>query len=202
MPKTMERGEAPAVNGRSRWSAESRTDEIQPFGAIARMPIGLERQQCAESVLALNQVLADTMTLRDLYKKHHWQVTGDHFYELHLLFDKHHGEQVELMDEIAERVQTLGGISVAMGADAAELTRVPLPPRGREAPAAQIGRLIEAHMLIICEVRDMLRELARGRDDGTADLLVSRVLRVNEKQAWFLSEILARPGWPSRRADQ
>jgi starvation-inducible DNA-binding protein len=202
MLKIMPGAEATSLEPWARRGESSGADEIQPFGAIARMPIGLERQQCAESVSALNQVLADTMILRDLYKKHHWQVTGEHFYPLHLLFDKHHGEQVELIDELAERVQMLGGISVAMGADAAELTRVPRPPHGRESPAVQVGRLIEAHSLVIGEVRDMLRELAPRGDEGTVDLLVSRVLRLNEKQAWFLSEILARPVGLSDRSNR
>jgi starvation-inducible DNA-binding protein len=52
--------------------------------------------------------LADTMMLRDLYKKHHWQVAGQTFYQLHLLFDKHYTEQSTLVDALAERIQSLG----------------------------------------------------------------------------------------------
>jgi starvation-inducible DNA-binding protein len=84
--------------------------EIQPYGKIAKLPIALDEQVCAASAENLNQLLADTMTLRDMYKKHHWQVAGHTFYQLHLLFDKHHGEQDELVDDIAERIQVLGGI--------------------------------------------------------------------------------------------
>jgi len=62
----------------------------------------------------LNQLLADTMTLRDLYKKCHWQVAGPTFYQLHLLYDKHYGEQNDLVDLIAERIQLLGGVTLAM----------------------------------------------------------------------------------------
>ena len=75
--------------------------EIQPYGKIANLPIALDEKVCAKSAENLNQLLADTMTLRDMYKKHHWQVAGHTFYQLHLLFDKHHGEQDELVDEIA-----------------------------------------------------------------------------------------------------
>src|SRR5690349_11100832 len=106
--------------------------EIQPYGRVVRMPIGLDEKTCAASVAALNQILADTMTLRDLYKKHHWQVSGPTFYQLHLLFDKHFGEQAELVDEIAERIQMLGGVALAMAHDIAETTSIPRPPRGRE----------------------------------------------------------------------
>src|SRR5690349_12402643 len=122
--------------------------EIQPFGHLVKLPIAISETACAESVTNLNQVLADTMTLRDMYKKHHWQVAGPTFYQLHLLFDKHYDEQVELVDLIAERIQLLGGISLAMAADIAETTMIPRPPRGREEVPVQISRLLEAHELI------------------------------------------------------
>src|SRR5262249_17409291 len=99
-----------------------RGQEIQPFGAFVRMPLGLSEAVCQKSATLLNQILADSISLRDLYKKHHWQVAGPTFYQLHLLFDKHAQEQSEIIDELAERIQTLGGISVAMAHDVAELT--------------------------------------------------------------------------------
>jgi starvation-inducible DNA-binding protein len=136
----------------------------------------------------LNQLLADTMTLRDMYKKHHWQVAGHTFYQLHLLFDKHHEEQDELVDAIAERIQLLGGISLAMAADVAETTMIPRPPRGREEAPVQISRLLEAHELILKEARTMAKQAVDAGDDGTNDLLVSDVIRTNELQAWFVAE--------------
>ena len=98
--------------------------QTQLYGVVAPYAIGLSDSACALSVRNLNQVLADTMTLRDLYKKHHWQVSGPTFYSLHLLFDKHHGEQAALVDQLAERVQMLGGVSIAMAHDVAEATRI------------------------------------------------------------------------------
>jgi starvation-inducible DNA-binding protein len=138
----------------------------------------------------LNQLLADTMTLRDLYKKCHWQVTGPTFYQLHLLFDKHYGEQNELVDAIAERIQLLGGISLAMAADVAETTKIERPPRGREEVPVQLSRLIDAHQIIIQQSRPLARRAAELGDDGTNDLVVSDVIRTNELQIWFLSEHL------------
>ena len=162
--------------------------EIQPYGKITRMPIALDENVRAESVGNLNQILADTMTLRDMYKKHHWQVSGHTFYQLHLLFDKHHGEQDELVDAIAERIQLLGGISLAMAADVAETTIIPRPPRGREEVPVQISRLLEAHEFILKEARTMAKQAVDAGDDGTNDLLVSQVMRTNELQVWFLAE--------------
>jgi len=164
--------------------------EIQPYGKIAKLPIALDETACESSVNNLNQVLADTITLRDMYKKHHWQVGGATFYQLHLLFDKHHGEQDELVDSIAERIQTLGGVSIAMAPDVAETTIIPRPPRGREEVPVQISRLLEAHEFILKEARTMSREASEVGDDGTNDLLVSDVIRTNELQVWFLSEHL------------
>ena len=164
--------------------------EIQPFGKIAKLPIALDETACESSVNNLNQVLADTITLRDMYKKHHWQVAGSTFYQLHLLFDKHHGEQDELVDALAERIQLLGGVSIAMAADVAETTIIPRPPRGREEVPVQISRLLEAHEFILKEARTMAREASEVGDDGTNDLLISDVIRTNELQVWFLSEHL------------
>lgn len=162
--------------------------EIQPFGHLVKLPIALAEDVCKESVANLNQLLADTMTLRDLYKKHHWQVAGPTFYQLHLLFDKHHGEQDELVDAIAERIQLLGGISVAMAHDVAETTLIPRVPKGREEVPVQISRLMHAHEVVLQEARAMARIAADSGDDGTNDLIVSDVIRRNELQVWFVAE--------------
>ncbi len=168
-----------------------RAPELQPFGEVSRrLPVALEVGVRRASTEALNQTLADTTALRDLYKKHHWQVSGPTFYSLHVLFDKHYKEQAELMDIIAERVQSLGGVSIAMPQDVAEMTIIPRPPRGREEVPVQISRLLEAHRTILEEAHKYAAEAAERGDDGTNDLLVSDVIRTNEAQAWFISEHL------------
>ncbi len=170
--------------------------ESQHFGTIARLPIALEESICAGSVENLNQVLADTKTLTDMYKKHHWQVSGPTFYQLHLLYDKHFKEQSGLVDALAERIQSLGGVSIAMAHDVAEMTLIPRVPRGREGVSAQLSRLLHAHELILEEARAMARKAAEARDDGTNDLLVSDVIRTNEMHVWFLGEHLAEAAAP------
>jgi starvation-inducible DNA-binding protein len=165
--------------------------EIQAYGTVSHLlPLELEEPLRLEITERLNQLLADTITLRDLYKKSHWQVAGPTFYQLHLLFDKHFEEQSNLVDAIAERIQLLGGISLAMAPDVAETTRIPRPPRGREEVAAQLSRLLDAHQIIIRDCRDFASLASRLGDDGTNDLVVSQVLRGNELQTWFLSEHL------------
>jgi starvation-inducible DNA-binding protein len=152
------------------------------------MPIALSENACKESVEHLNQLLADTMTLRDLYKKHHWQLAGPTFYQLHLLFDKHYEQQSELVDAIAERIQMLGGVSLAMAPDVAEATLIPRPPKGREEAPVQISRLLHAHEIVLKEARTMARLASERGDDGTNDLIVSGIIRSNEQQVWFVAE--------------
>jgi len=168
-----------------------RAPEIQSYGTVNHaLPLELEEPVRLEMTEQLNQLLADTMTLRDLYKKSHWQVAGPTFYQLHLLFDKHYDEQVELVDSIAERIQLLGGVSLAMAADIAETTQIERPPRGREEVPVQISRLLDAHQIIIRDSRRLAERSSKIGDQGTNDLVVSEVLRTNELQVWFLSEHL------------
>ncbi|HUK25153.1 MAG TPA: DNA starvation/stationary phase protection protein [Terriglobales bacterium] len=165
--------------------------EIQKYGTVTHaLPLELEEPVRLEMTEQLNQMLADTMTVRDLYKKSHWQVAGPTFYQLHLLFDKHYGEQAELVDTIAERIQLLGGISVAMAHDVAETTQIERPPRGREEVPVQISRLLDAHQIIIRQCRELAQRADKLGDDGTNDMVISDVLRTNELQVWFLSEHL------------
>jgi len=168
-----------------------RAREIQSYGTVSHMlPLDLEEPVRLEMTEKLNQLLADTMTIRDLYKKSHWQVAGPTFYPLHLLYDKHYDEQVELVDAIAERIQLLGGVSLAMAADIAETTQIERPPRGREVVPVQLSRLLDAHQIIIGQARTLASRASQLGDDGTNDLVVSEVLRTNELQVWFLSEHL------------
>jgi starvation-inducible DNA-binding protein len=165
--------------------------EIQPFGTVTHaFHLQLEEPVRLEMTEQLNQLLADSMTLRDLYKKAHWQVAGPTFYQLHLLFDKHFEEQVEIVDTIAERIQLLGGLAIAMAADVAETTRIERPPRGREEVPVVISRLLDAHEVVIEQCREIADRSSKVGDHGTNDMVVSDVLRVNELQSWFVSEHL------------
>lgn len=173
---------------------------LQKYGTVAqRLPIGLSEQVRQKSVTMLNQLLADTITLRDMYKKHHWQVVGPTFYQLHLLYDKHYEEQSELVDTIAERIQILGGVAIAMAADVAELTTIPRPPKDREEAPVQVSRLLEAHQILLKSCHDFAKQADDSGDDGTNDLIVSDVMRANEMQVWFVSEHVV--DTPLARAD-
>ncbi|HEX3969596.1 MAG TPA: DNA starvation/stationary phase protection protein [Edaphobacter sp.] len=177
------------ANVAPQWHAHAR--EIQKYGSVIEdMPHPLSAKVRADMVAKLNQLLADSIALRDMYKKHHWQVSGPTFYQLHLLFDKHFDEQVEMVDTIAERVQLLGGVTIAMGGDVAETTRIPRPTRGREEVPVQISRLLEAHKIIIQSCLDISEAADKAGDQGTNDLVVSDILRPNELQSWFIGQHL------------
>jgi starvation-inducible DNA-binding protein len=170
-----------------------RGPEIQRYGTVTHaFHLELEEPVRLEMTERLNQLLADSMTLRDLYKKAHWQVAGPTFYQLHLLFDKHFTEQVEIVDTIAERIQLLGGLAVAMAHDVAETTQIERPPRGREEVPVVISRLLDAHQMVIRQCRELADKADELGDAGTNDMVVSNVLRTNELQGWFLSEHLVR----------
>jgi starvation-inducible DNA-binding protein len=180
--------DADTIIERARPLQHQKSHEIQPFGHLVKMPIALSETACRESIESLNQLLADTMTLRALYKKHHWHVAGPTFYQLHLLFDKHQEQQDALTDAIAERIQLLGGVALAMAHDIAETTLIPRPPRGRESVPIQISRLLHAHEIVLEEARAMARRATQAGDEGTVDLIVSQVIRTNELQVWFVGQ--------------
>jgi starvation-inducible DNA-binding protein len=162
--------------------------EIQRFGTTRLLPIALAKNARSESCRLLNEILADSMVLYALYKKHHWLVAGPTFYQLHLLFDKHAEEQIEIIDLLAERVQTLGGVAVGDPRHAAELTTIPRPPDGTEEVAAMIHRTLDAHETVIEKVRDAIEATEKSADWGSNDILMSDVLRRHELQVWFVAQ--------------
>ncbi|WP_225823518.1 Dps family protein [Streptomyces naphthomycinicus] len=163
---------------------------IQEFGTVKQFPLALSYEARMYSCQRLNKVLADTQILYGLYKKHHWNMRGATFYQLHLLLDKHAGEQLELVDTLAERVQTLGGVAVGDPRHVIEITSIPRPPDGVEEVPAMLSRLLEAHETILTEAHDAAARTAELGDDGTNDVLVSQIIRTGELQSWFLAEHL------------
>jgi starvation-inducible DNA-binding protein len=182
--------EAHSPAGESQPRLHQHGHEVQRFDQLRAMPLALSEPVRGEIAALLNQALSDTRILHDLYKKTHWLMRGATFYQLHLLMDKHAGEQDELVDVLAERVQALGAVAVGDPRHVAELTSVPRPPDGAEEVPAMLSRLLEAHELIMREVREAAQRAAELGDDGSNDLLVSDVLRTNERQAWFVAEHL------------
>jgi len=191
------------VMERAAATAPHHAHETQPYSDRVKRPIALAEAASEQSIEHLNQLLADSFTLRDLYKKHHWQAAGPTFYQLHLLFDKHAAEQSGLVDAIAERIQMLGGVSLAMAPDVAEATLIPRAPKGREDTASQVARLLQAHEIVLKESHLIARQAAEAGDAGTSDLIVSGVIRTGEAQVWFLAvHVFEPPVGPPLRSHQ
>ncbi len=170
-----------------------------PSGSTYRSPSGrppaLADAPSKQSIENLRLLRADLVTLRDLYKKRHWQVWGQTFYQLHLtfrqlhlLFDKHWEEQASLVEAVTERVRLLGGVRRTMAAGVAKATTGPRPPGGRAEEPVQLSRLLQAHEVVLTEARTMARLAVVAGDLGTNDLLVNDVIQTNESQVWLVSE--------------
>jgi len=115
---------------------------------------------------------------------------GHTFYQLHLLMDAHAEEQMKLVDETAERIQTLGAIAVGDPRHVAELTSIPRPPDGAEAIPNVLTRLLDGHERIVVAARELAEKAGDANDTTTEDLLGSRITPVNELQIWFVAEHL------------
>src|SRR5690625_3631591 len=142
-------------------------EELQKFGTVRQFPVALSYNTRMYSCERLNQVLADTQILYNLYKKHHWLMRGATFYQLHLLLDKHADEQRAVVDVLAERVQTLGGVAVGDPRHVAEMTVIPRPPNGVEEVPAMLSRLLEAHEAILIAAHDAASRADEMGDDAT-----------------------------------
>jgi starvation-inducible DNA-binding protein len=192
--RTKQRNPSPNKDGASRRDASPEPRlaptgvEVQHFGTLRLLPIALSAEARQESSQLVNGILADSMILYALYKKLHWLVAGPTFYQLHLLFDKHAEEQSELIDLLAERVQSLGGIAVGDLRHAAELTTIDRPPNGAEDVPSMIHRLLDAHEIVIEKVRAAIDKTETSKDWGSNDLLMGDVLRRHELQVWFVAE--------------
>ncbi|MBA2806855.1 DNA starvation/stationary phase protection protein [Streptomyces sp. KM273126] len=180
---------SPSTHGSQPW-LHQKGEVIQEFGTVKQFPVALSYEARMYSCRRLNKVLADSQILYGLYKKHHWLMRGATFYQLHLVLDKHAGEQLDIIDTIAERIQSLGGVAVGDSRHVAEITSIPRPPDGVEEVPAMLSRLLEAHETILIDAHDATARTAECGDDGTIDLLVSQVIRTGERQAWFLAEHL------------
>ena len=174
--------------------------ELQAYGTLTQYDLALGHDARAYSVSALNQLLADTIVLRDMYKKHHWQVSGPTFYQLHLLFDKHLGEaQVghrRSCSPSACRGASVGSLAGHGGRRFPSVTKIPRPPRGPRAGVgadlpARRAHSIKSSSNLPASAEAGLRELG---DDGTNDLIGQR--RHPRQRA---SQVVSR-GAPGRRS--
>ncbi len=142
-------------------------------------------------ITALNREVANAVALYLNYKKYHWHVSGPLFRDLHLLFDDHAGQVLATVDELGERVRMLGGLAAHHPNQVMELASAQLSAPGAQSPRDMIEEALNNHQTVIGGMHQAIDAAAEARDPGTADLL-TRLVQIHEKQAWFLREVAAR----------
>lgn len=145
------------------------------------------RQSVAE---ALNGVLADTYMLYMKTHAYHWNVTGQQFHTLHVMFEAQYREMWAALDELAERVRALGHFAPTSGADFAERAEIVSADRSPPGAEHMIGILLADHETLIRRVRAALETAHEANDAGSEDLLTARI-QIHEKTAWMLRAMAA-----------
>jgi len=136
----------------------------------------------------LQRSMADCTVLFFNYKQYHWRTAGPHFRDHHLLFDEFARETLTALDEIAERLRMIGQDPLPSLFDAAGLANV-RPTAAATAHRDMAREADDNTILAIRFVRDTVREADEADDPGTVDML-SKIVRVFEKQEWYLRELL------------
>lgn len=156
----------------------------------AKTYLAMEPEALALVAPPLMVVLANSLYMYSLYKKYHWHVAGQDFYQYHRLFDKHAAAQLPIIDAVAERLRTIGGHADAMPADVVRLCTLKELDGVGHKPEDMVACLLHCHELYIRELRKAIDAADESDDEATEDLLVSDVLRPHELQVWFLRSSL------------
>ena len=146
--------------------------------------IGIKAEDLRAINQGLAQVLSDTFTLYVKTQGYHWNVTGPQFRELHLMFEEHYTELAVAVDDIAERIRTLGVAAPGTYKAFAELSAIE-EVEGVPEASEMVQLLTHAHEQVVKTCREALK-LAQQADDESSVALISDRMRVHEKTAWML----------------
>ncbi len=154
--------------------------------------IGIAEKTRCEISHQLKHLLADTYTLYLKTHNYHWNVTGPQFLTLHTLFEEQYTELATAVDQIAERIRTLGDYAPASYSAFSELTDI---TQDVDQPNAEsmIKRLTEANETVVRCARAQMASASDGSDEATIDLLTQRI-SIHEKNAWFLRSLQSNQG--------
>ncbi len=153
--------------------------------------IGITDKHLQKSINLLSVTLADEMMLYIKTRKFHWNVTGENFMELHLLFKAQYQELEESIDEIAERIGKLGGQSIGTMSEFVALSRLKESPDKYPNKNGMLKELLEDHEAVIVHLReDIVESAEKNADLGTADFLTG-LLEQHETTAWALRRYLS-----------
>ncbi|MFT4654329.1 MAG: starvation-inducible DNA-binding protein [Patiriisocius sp.] len=155
--------------------------------SMSNIDIGINESDRKEIASGLKKLLADSYTLYLQTHNFHWNVTGPQFRELHLMFEEHYTELAVAVDDIAERIRTLGLAAPATYKAFAELSRIK-EVDGVPKAAEMVKLLMQGHEAVVKTCREVLK-LSQQADDESTSALVSDRMRVHEKTAWMLRAI-------------
>lgn len=146
--------------------------------------IGIKKDDRLKVAEGLKSLLADSYTLYLQTHNFHWNVTGIHFRELHLMFEEHYTELALAVDDIAERIRTLDVAAPGTYKEFARLSSIK-EVEGVPSSADMVDLLTKGHEQVIKTARQVLK-LAQAAEDESTAALVSDRMRIHEKTAWML----------------
>ncbi|GGO66595.1 Dps family protein [Bowmanella pacifica] len=151
---------------------------------MSNIDIGITTQDRQDIATGLKRLLADSYTLYLQTHNFHWNVTGPQFRELHLMFEEHYTELAVAVDDIAERIRTLGVVAPGTYKAFASLSSI---EEVEDVPAAadMVKILNKSHEQVVKTCREVLKLAQEGNDESTAALVSDR-MRIHEKTAWML----------------
>ncbi|MFZ4105054.1 Dps family protein [Flavobacterium sp.] len=152
--------------------------------------IGISENHLKRIIALLTKTLADEVTLYTKIRKFHWNVSGDSFMELHKLFQAQYNELEENIDEIAERINKLGGKTIGTMTEFLEITSINESPNVYPNQKEMIKELLADHETIVKELRKNIDESNENKDVGTVDFLTG-LMQQHETMAWILRRYLS-----------
>ncbi len=153
-----------------------------------KLNIGIEESARKNIAEGLSKVLADSYTLYLKTHNYHWNVKGPMFQTLHLMFEGQYTELATAVDEIAERIRSLGERAPGSYAEFSKLTSIG-EEEGTPKAKDMIANLVTAHETLIRTARNVFPKAEEANDEATADLMTQRI-QVHEKTAWMLRSLL------------
>jgi starvation-inducible DNA-binding protein len=156
-----------------------------------QIDIGIEETKRKEIADGLSRLLADTYSLYLKTHNFHWNVTGPMFNTLHLMFEVQYNELWMAVDQVAERIRSLGVFAPGSYREFAELSSVP-DAAGVPSAMDMVAELVAGHEQVAKTARSVFPVAEAAGDQVTADLLTQR-LQVHEKTAWMLRSLLEQP---------
>ncbi|MBE9127815.1 MULTISPECIES: Dps family protein [unclassified Coleofasciculus] len=161
---------------------------MQTTDKPAPVNIGIGEQDRKEIADGLSRLLADTYTLYLKTHYFHWNVTGPMFHSLHTMFEEEYTELAVAVDDIAERIRTIGYTAPGSYSEFSELSSIE-ETRGVPDAEEMVRLLVEGNEAVVRTARAAFPAAERANDESTVDMLTER-MRTHEKTAWMLRSMI------------